>query len=94
MYFNPGVGTVEHLQKSVVFGQPYGVLPNATRTGYNLDGWFTLETAEGDKVEAGNTVLLAEDHTLYAHWTPRKYTITWDAQGGSTVRPWVMDYDS
>lgn len=92
--FDPNAPSEETQHKTVRFGQAYGGLPNVSRTGYNLTGWFTLTTDDGDKIEEGTPVGIAADHTLYAHWTPRKYTITWDSQGGYSVQPWTVDYGS
>ena len=36
-YFGNGTASA----KSVVYGQNYGGLPNASRTGYTFIGWFT-----------------------------------------------------
>ena len=42
------------------------VLPAATRSGYNFDGWYTAASG-GKQVEAGSVV--PASRTLYAHWT-------------------------
>ena len=43
-------------------------LPNATRSGYTFDGWFTAKTG-GEKVTAEKT--FNANITLYAHWTAK-----------------------
>lgn len=53
-----------------------------TRTGYTFKGWSTandtsVEYAAGDSYTANSSV------TLYAVWTANKYTITYDANGGT-----------
>ena len=68
--------------KSVVYGGQYGKLPLPTRSGYVFDGWFT-EAGGGAKVVATSQVKLAANRSLYAHWTARTYTITFDAKGGT-----------
>ena len=61
----------------------YGDLPEPTRTGYTFIGWFTGAT-KGDNITSKSPVSVAGDHTLYAHWTPNNYTVTFNAAGGST----------
>ena len=43
-------------------------LPNATRSGYTFDGWFTAETG-GEKVTTEK--IFNANITLYAHWTAK-----------------------
>ncbi|MBM3308510.1 MAG: InlB B-repeat-containing protein, partial [Candidatus Eisenbacteria bacterium] len=71
--------------KIVTFGALYGTLATTSRTGYALAGWF--DGPERGEVTAETVVTTAGDHTLYAHWTPNEYTVTFDAQGGSTPVP-------
>ncbi len=76
-------------------------LPSATRTAYDFDGWYTLPGTDGIKVgDAGGTYTpdesaytSAESITLYAHWKPHKYTITFkDGYSGATVGQ-PVEYD-
>ena len=53
----------------------YGVLPNPTRTEATFLGWFTGKT-DGDKIESRDNVTILNNHTLYAHWSINKYTLT------------------
>lgn len=78
---NGGIGTCKPI--NVFHGDTYGELPTLTREGYEFAGWFTAEK-DGTLVTA-DTVVTAS-HTLYAHWTAKKYTVTFDANGG-TVTP-------
>ncbi len=55
----------ETAKKSLVYGNEYGELPTATRTGYVFDGWFTNLT-DGELVK--ETTTITEDTTIYAHW--------------------------
>ena len=66
---------------TVTFGQPYGTLPSATRAGYTLEGWYTLGNV---KITAETVVDTTINYTLYAHWTGNDYTVTFDANGGTT----------
>ncbi len=80
--FNGNGGSVDQNTKEVFYGSEYGALPTATRTGYTLDGWYT-EATGGSRVTATSPVETVNDHTLYAHWTANKYTVTFDANGGT-----------
>ncbi len=50
-----------------------------TRTHYDFGGWYTAATG-GDPVDENTQVTGVT--TYYAHWTPKKYTITFNANGG------------
>ena len=60
-------------------------LPNApTKTGYTFAGWYDNANLTGNKVTQvakGST----GDKAFWATWTANKYTITWDANGGSVT---------
>ena len=56
-------------------------LENATRTGYDFDGWFKGETNE---TKVDDLTDLNEELKLKAHWTPITYTIVFDGNGGET----------
>jgi len=77
--------------KQVTFGSTYGTLPSPTRTGYDFAGWYTAASG-GTQVTAGSTVNRAENHTIFAHWTKKKYTVTFDANSGS-VSPSSKEYE-
>ncbi|MBO6080294.1 MAG: InlB B-repeat-containing protein, partial [Bacteroidales bacterium] len=50
-----------------------------TRDGYTFAGWNTQADGNGTTVAAGDECEFTADQTLYAQWTPREYTITFDA---------------
>lgn len=64
---------------TATFKDKYPTLPiPANRTGYEFAGWFT-DKEGGTKVTAGVTEVTATDkHTLYAHWTPKSYSVSLD----------------
>ena len=64
----------------------YGELPNATKTGYRLDGWFTDATGRTMRIEPSTNVVTPSDHTLYAHWSPEVYVVRFEAEGGAVDR--------
>ena len=57
-----------------------GSLASASRTGYTFDGWYTAANG-GSKVTTTTTI--TGSTTLYAHWTIIKYSVTYNANGGS-----------
>ena len=72
---------------SVTYGNQYGTLPVPTRTGYDFLGWWTQDNG-GSEVTNAMVVSTAKDHTLYAHWNPKAYTVFFNANGsGATVSP-------
>ena len=83
--FNANGGTETSETRTVTYGNPYGELPTLTRDGYTFAGWFTKMDG-GTQVTKETVVTTADKHTLYAHWTANKYTVTFDANGG-TVTP-------
>ena len=66
----------------VTYDEPYFNFITTNRTGYIFRGWFT-ESAGGVEITVDSIVQIPNDHTLYAHWDPRSYTITYDLRGGS-----------
>lgn len=63
-------------------GGLYGSLATSTRTGYTLVGWFTAAGQTGIQVTKDTILEHDESHTLYAHWTPTVYNITYHLDGG------------
>lgn len=70
----------------VTYDGTYENLPDATRYGYNFDGWYT-EKNGGTKIEKTTKVDITSAITLYARWTRIKYTISFDANyvGGKVI---------
>ena len=54
-------------------------LPTPTRTGYTFDGWYT---SDGTKVS--QTFTPTATTTLYAHWTPITYTVSYNGNGATS----------
>jgi len=76
------IGAATKQTVSVKKGAKVGKLPTATRTGYNLKGWYTTKTG-GTKVAASTKA--AKKATYYAQWTAKKYTLKFDANGGKVT---------
>ena len=70
-----GGDTPSKASQFVTYDSTYGTLATVTRTGYTFDGWYTAASG-GAKVTSTTKVSTAGNHTLYAHWTVNKYTIT------------------
>jgi len=80
--------------KTLTFGKKYGTLPTTKRTGYTFGGWYTAQVG-GVKMTSGSVVNIAADHTLYARWTAKTFTVKFDPRSG-TVTPTskVVTYDA
>ena len=80
VYFSPQGGSCDVTSKTVSYGGLYGDLPTPTRNGYSFLGWYTLS---GKQITYYSTVNVNYDDNLYAHWTPKTYTVTLNPNGGS-----------
>ena len=60
----------------------YGELPNPEWDGHDFLGWFT-EKENGEQITTNYTP--SQNITVFAHWKIRKYTITFDANGGTAI---------
>ncbi len=59
-------------------------LPTPSRTGYTFDGWYTAKTGGTKRGTSGDSYTPpAAGETLYAHWTPIRYAITYELDGGT-----------
>ena len=82
---NANGGAVTPTSITVTYNSNYGTLPTPTRTGHSFNGWFTAASG-GTKVTSSTKVTNSSAHTLYAQWSLNKYTVSFDASGG-TVSP-------
>ena len=57
------------------------------RAGYSFSGWNTEANGSGTAYADGVTYDFDVDVTLYAQWTANEYTVSFDANGGSTPAP-------
>lgn len=78
-----GGNDVPVTDKIVKFGEAYGKLPVATKTGYAFIGWFT--DPQGGMMVFPDT-LCQGAATLYAHYKIVKYNIVYDGNGSSAGR--------
>ncbi len=79
----------------VTYDAAYGALPTPGRTGHEFDGWFTSSSG-GTEVVEGTTVEITSNQTLYARWTAREYTVSFDLNTGQGTAPEAITvtYDS
>lgn len=80
--FNATGGSVSPSSKKVTYNGKYGDLPTPIRTGYSFNGWFTSNSG-GSEITASSSVTIVDNQTLYARWTPKTYSVSFDANGGS-----------
>jgi len=80
--FNAMGGAPAPAAMSVTFGKAYGDLPEVSKDGNGFLGWFTAKEG-GTEVTSATVVDKAENHTIYAHWQPRQYTVGFEPHGGS-----------
>ena len=62
-----------------------------TKTGYTFVGWYN--DAGCTSAYVFNTLVTGDD-TLFAKWTPRSYTVSFNSQSGSLISPKVADYNT
>jgi uncharacterized repeat protein (TIGR02543 family) len=84
--FDAQGGTVNPALQSVTYDAAVGDLPTPARVGYTFEGWYTSANGGGTRYEKDSLYSIAANTPLYANWTANKYTLTFDAQGG-TVSP-------
>ena len=80
--FNGNGGTPSEASRVVQELSSIGTLPTmtATKEHYTFDGWYT-ELVDGTKID--ETYVPTGDITLYAHWIPDNYNITYDYNRGN-----------
>ena len=78
--FDPAGGNVSATHKNVTYGEKYGELPSAGKTGHTFCGWHTNR---GAKVTAETLMLDPIDNVLHAKWTVGTYLLTFDFRNGT-----------
>ena len=90
--YNANGGIVNPTSATINIGAAT-VLPTPARTGYNFAGWFTAASG-GTKVGiAGQSYTPTGNVTLYAQWTPFKFTIKY-YNGTTLLKTVTANYDS
>ena len=80
---NGGSGEME--EQTAQEGQTVKVKTNTftAPTGYSFKEWNDNYKGSGTKYNAGQDVTMTKDLTLYAVWSPKTYTVTLNAAGGT-----------
>ncbi len=81
VFFDAQGGTVSKSSAAAKYYTYYPDLPSASMVGYLFDGWYTAPEG-GTAVSKSVRITTLGDHTVYAHYTAYKYTVTFDANGG------------
>lgn len=79
--FDANGGVCGTASKTVTSGQTYGNLPTPTRDGYDFIGWYDAKSG-GSLITSYTNVTKTYNHTLYAHWELKNYTVYLEACGG------------
>ena len=54
-----------------------------TRMGYTFDGWYTSANGGAKIGNGGASYTVSANITLYAHWSPDSFTVSYNANGGT-----------
>ena len=85
-------GTVSPISQSKLYSSTYGkasdgttndVLPTPTNFGYTFGGWWTSTGGTGNQIMDATTVTTISNHTLYAKWSVKTTTLSYNDNGGS-----------
>ena len=81
--YNAEGGTSSKSSETVERGSSV-VLPNATRSGFSFNGWYTAASGGTRVGGAGGFYTPSADTTLHAQWSASSvYTVTYNANGGT-----------
>lgn len=80
LYFDPNGGTCTEDYRMVANSTKVGTLPTPVREHYTFVGWFLADNTE---VTAESVFSTGADITVYAHWTPATFTVSFNANGGT-----------
>ena len=67
------------------YNETWGTLCSPTRTGYDFKGWNTKKDGSGTPITASSKA--TSNLTVYAQWTIKTYTLTYNSNGGSNCSP-------
>ena len=80
--------------KSATYDAAWPTIADPTLTGYDFGGWYN-EAACTTAAEITPNYTIAGNKTVYAKWTPKTYTVKFDANGGEGTKTYDnVAYDS
>lgn len=82
VYFDTNGGECSEVSRTVANSTRIGALPTPAKEHYTFDGWFL---SDGTAVTENSVFSAGTDITVYAHWTPVPYTVTWTNATGCTI---------
>ena len=82
LYFDANGGSCDEESRSVPNSTKLGTLPTPTREHYSFNGWFL---ADGTAVNENSVFSTGADITVYAHWAPISYTVSWNTGAGYSI---------
>ena len=78
-------------KKTVAYNTAVGSLPTPTKAHCTFAGWYTAASG-GTKITTATKI--TGNVTYYAHWTPVNQTVTFNSEGGSTVKQKIVPYNT
>ena len=60
---------------------PLKFIADPTKKGYKFAGWFSTKSG-GTKLDHTSDLIENNNHSIYAHWTGKKYKVTFKGNGG------------
>lgn len=61
-------------------------------THYTFIGWNTKADGSGNGYQPGDDIIMLDDTALYAQWTVKQYTVTFEPNGGSPIESQMVAY--
>lgn len=84
---NGGTGApASHINAGIISSE------QPSRMGYDFLGWSTDPNATVAAYQAGDVCTTGVNHTLYAIWSPKQLTVSFDADGGMAVESIPVTY--
>jgi uncharacterized repeat protein (TIGR02543 family) len=94
--FNANTGSGSMSDMTFIYDVAQNLTANSfSKTGYTFIGWNTAADGSGiaySDQQSVNNLATGGTVTLFAQWSIGQYTITFNANGGSSVLPITQDY--
>jgi len=91
--FNGNANDVEKISVTADNGE-YITIPSSTRENYTLKYWTTSSSDSGTRYYVGDSYKVSGSTQFYAQWEKNKITVSFDANGGSSVSPKTITLDT